>query len=103
MSDDAISNMLTYYRNATGSVAQMAWADIRTLAAALDQQRQTNNELADQSRRLRGLAESRRLVLAHIQTYAHDCSGAGHTAKSASFALGTIVNMVQQCWDVEQA
>ncbi len=57
MTDDTISNMLSYYKThhlgACAMVAERACTDIKQLAAALDESRGTSNLLADQSARLR--------------------------------------------------
>lgn len=107
MSDDSISAMLNFYRNSTGSVAEMACADIRTLSAALDHERAVNLELTDQSERLRAevkrvgdVSESRRVVLEQIRTYTRSVSGVSATEY---FALGTVRGMVSQQFDVEAA
>ncbi len=101
MTDDDVSNMLSYYRRLTGHVAEMAANDIRQLSAEIDHQRHLNNQLADQSARLRAELANRGAVLAKIQTYAENCFLAS-IDKHARFCLGTISNMVKQCIDVER-
>lgn len=96
MTDAMIEDMLTYWRSrCTDPLAERAASDVCQLAGEIDQQRTTANELADQSQRLRALAESRRVVLDKIREYA-DQTGTCAKDSHARFALGTIVNMVNQ-------
>ncbi len=106
MTDQAITDTLDYYRVSRGGAADMiaehAAKDIRAMAVEIDRQREMNNHLADQSKRLRELSDRRGKVLEMIRDYASgnfletDHRFSRHT-------LGTIVNMVQQQFDTEKA
>ncbi len=78
-----------------------AHADMLRFAAEIDRQRDLNNLLADQSQRLRALVEGRGKVLDIIRDYA--TSNADVPRTSFPFALRTIANMVQQCFDTEKS
>ncbi len=99
MTDSTIETMLAYYRVSRGGSADMiadhAAADVRALSMEIDAQRQLNNQLADQSQRLRAIVETQRKVLEKVKSYC-EASTAHIKEKHASFVVGTIVGMVNQ-------
>ncbi len=97
MTDDEINATIASHANNAG-----AKQDLIRFAEAIATQRQTANQLAEQSQRLRAVVAQRGAVLDKIETYAAETmkhARDGH----CKFALGTVVNMARQCRDTELA
>ncbi len=107
MTDDDLHATIDRHRKRCPEAAN----DLIRFAAEIDLQRATANQLADITQRLRALAEGRRKALEHIKEYAEKVGVnlSGHCQKDLAIgghcqhALGTVANMVQQCFDSEKA
>lgn len=95
------SEVLRYYETMWHhAISLNAIKDIKALFKEIESQRATANQLAEQSQRLRATAEHYRKALDLVKEYAEACHGQIYHP-AAQQALGTLVNMVTQCFDSE--